>query len=101
MMPGSFVGVASTGVRADGSNQISFDASIALGRGDDFVGCLDPIIRLRHLLPHSVVGHQRLYEHGCRQTADRKALQAVHEIPATDFAVNKKVIECDRFARQF
>src|SRR4029077_17521251 len=61
----------------------------------------DALVGLRDLLAGSVVRHQGLHERGNGEAADRKALQAVHEIAACDFAVNEEVVKLNGFARQF
>src|ERR1700683_5620578 len=82
-------------------NEISLDAAVPLRRRDGLVCGLDPVIGLGHLLPTSVVGHQRLDDRGSRETAYRKSLHAVHKGTATDHAVNKEVIEFYGLARPF
>ena len=100
-MPGNFAGVCGSRVGADRPDEISFDASVPLRRRDGLVGGLDPVIGLGHLLPQSVVRHQRLDNRCRRQTAYRKSLHAVHKGAAADLAVNKEVIEFYGLARQF
>ena len=74
---------------------------LPLRRRDGLVGGLDPVIGLGHLLPQSVVRHQRLDNRRRRQTAYRKSLHAVHKVTAADLAVNKEVVEFYGLARQF
>ena len=101
MMPGNFDRLGVSRVGADRPDEISFDASIALRRGNGLVAGLDAVIVLGQPVGRGVVGHQRLDDRRSRQTANGQALHAVHKGAAADHAMDKKVVEFYGLGRQF
>src|SRR6185369_9919281 len=98
---GQFRGRFRSRVGTGGADEISFDAAVTLRRRYGFVGGLDPVIGLIHLLPLRVVGHERIDNHGGGEAAYGEALDAVHEGAAADHAVNKQVVKLYCVAGKF
>src|SRR5215469_7051403 len=86
-------------VGADRPDQIPLDASVALRRGDGFVGSFDALIALRDLLAKGVVWHEGLRKRGDGDAGGCEFLETVHEVAAADFTVDEEIVELDGFDR--
>ena len=88
-----------TGVLAEWAHEIALDGAIAIGRRYGDVFRLDALVILGDLLAERVIGHQGIDDRRGGQTGNSEALDPVQEIAPLDPAMNKFVVQLNRFGR--
>ena len=90
-------GLLSTAGRA---RQVAFDAAIAIRRLDGYIFGLNAAVVFGNLLGPGVVGTQALKDRGDGEAAGGEFLGAIHEVAASNVAVNVEVEKIEQLLRE-
>src|SRR5579862_10032113 len=88
-------------IGAERPREIALDVPVPVRRGNGLIARPDALVVLAHLLPQGVVGHQRLDERRSGQAAGGETLRALEKGTTIDLAMNKLVVQLDRFRGYF